>query len=160
VVASGVKFEFQVDGEAQLVRALSRYGDKIGDMTPYFRSVAKLLSQIIRQQFDSEGGRTDAWRPLSPEYAAWKMRQVGSKPILVFSGRLRRSLVDKGEGGIEDIGRDGLRWGTGVPYAIYHQRPTGGKSPRRIIDLTEGDREAIMKMLQRFFAEGPKEFGL
>jgi phage gpG-like protein len=166
MVEQGVRFTMEVEGEVQLDRALSRFGDHLSDMSPFFEVVANMLQDIVGQQFDTEGGRTGGWTPLSPQYAAYKLSQVGSQPTLVYTGRMRRSLIERGGDNIREITSDSLRWGTsvrsegGFPYPRAHQTGTRKMPQRRIIDLTEDDRRSLMKALQRFFVGDPGEFGL
>ena len=157
---TGIHFELSVDGEVQLDRALSRFGEHIPNMQPFFEMAADMISGFVRAQFESEGGRTGGWAPLSPKYAAYKLSKVGSQPILVYTGRMRQSLIEKTGDNIREIGTDRMRWGTSTPYAIWHQRGTSKMSQRKIIDLTEDDRMALMKALQRFLVGDPAEFGL
>lgn len=156
----GIRFEVTVDGEKQLDRALSRFGDHLGDMRPFFQKASEMISSAVEEQFETEGSRTSGWAPLSPRYAAWKMAQVGNQPILVFTGRMKKSLIGEGPDSIREADRDQLRWGTSVPYAIFHQRGTSRMPQRRIIDLTEQDRQDLMKALQRFMVGSKEEFGI
>ena len=168
VEETGIRFELTVDGEKQLDRALSRGGDHLSDVSPFFEVAADMIAGFVELQFDTQGGRTGGWAPLSPQYAAWKFAQVGAQPIMVFTGRLKRSLVERGANNIREISPDRMRWGTSIktakdaPYPIFHQRGGRGERPpqRRIIDLTENDRNALMKALQRFILGDPEEFGL
>jgi hypothetical protein len=57
---------------------------------------------------------------------------VAVLPILIRSGRLYGSLVEGGAGHIEEVLPDGIRKGTGVFYAAYHQAG-GGRLPQREI---------------------------
>ncbi len=158
MVEKGVNLELSVDGDVQLDRSLQRFGDNLSDLSPFFEVAADMVSGFVKQQFDSQGGRTQGWRALSPDYAAWKLAQVGSQPILVFTGRMRRSLITRTGESIRHISPLSMKWGTSVDYAIYHQRGTGKMPQRRIIDLTEDDRRSLMKLLQEFLAGDPKRF--
>ena len=166
VEETGIRFELTVDGEKQLDRALSRGGDHLSDVSPFFEVAADMIAGFVELQFDTQGGRTGGWMPLSPQYAAWKFAQVGAQPIMVFTGRLKRSLIERGANNIREISSDQMKWGTsiktakGAPYPIFHQRGTSRMPQRRIIDLTEDDRNALMKALQRFMVGDPGEFGL
>ena len=159
VEESAVRFTIDVDGETQLDQALSRFGNHLSDMTRFFELAADMLSGFVQQQFDTEGGRAGAWAPLSPFYAAYKLARVGSAPILVYSGRLRMSLIERTGDSIREITPDAMKWGTSVPYATFHQRGGRFLPQRRMIDLTEDDRRALMKALQRFLVGDPEEFG-
>ncbi len=166
MVEQGVRFTLEIEGEVQLDRALSRFGEHLSDMAPFFEQLSNKLMSITSLQFDSEGGRTGGWAPLSPQYAAYKLSQVGAQPLLSYSGRMRRSLTERGGENIREITSDSLRWGTsvrssgGFPYPRVHQTggPRANIPQRRIIDLTEDDRREMMKMLQRWMVGDPGEF--
>jgi len=164
VEQTGVRFELTVDGEKQLDRALSRFGEHLGDLSPFFEEVANLLTDIVEAQFSEQGGRTGQWQSLSPQYAKWKARIFPGQPILVATGRMRESLIGRTGDSIREISSNEMRWGSsvrtgrGAPYPVFHQRGGDTLPQRKIIDLTEEDREAIMKMLQRFLIGDPEEF--
>lgn len=140
---------FEVLGEKQVSQMLSRTTDKAADLGPYWIMVQGLLRQVIGEQFTTEGGRTGGWAPLSARYALDKARRFGSQPILVASGALRRSLMG-GSGQIsQQEGNETLRFGTSVPYGVFHQTGTSRMPQRRILDLTNDDRRTMMKLLQR-----------
>lgn len=140
---------FDVLGERQVSQMLSRTTDKAADLGPYWLMVAGLLQDVIGQQFDSEGGRTGGWAPLSDRYASDKVRRFGSQPILVATGRLKESLTGGAGRIFRQEGNETLRFGTSVPYGVYHQSGTSRMPQRRILDLTKDDRRTMMKMLQR-----------
>ena len=140
---------FEVLGERQVSQMLSRTTDKAADLGPYWLMVQGLLSQVIGEQFDSAGGRTGGWAPLSERYVADKVRRFGSQPILVATGALRESLMG-GSGQISrQEGNETLRFGTSLGYGVFHQTGTRNMPQRRILDLTNDDRRTMMKMLQR-----------
>ena len=145
-----VQFSLNIEGEEQVSRMINRTTDRAEDLRPFLDAVATFLPQIMEEQFSSEGARTGGWAPLSPDYADQKAKKWGNQPILVASGRMRRSLVGSGEGSISrQVGRDSLEFGTDIPYAGLHQTGTSRMPMRRILDLKEDDRKAILKMLQR-----------
>ncbi len=140
---------FEILGERQVSRMLSRTTDKIADLGPYWQMVTGLLQDSIKEQFNTEGGRTGGWAPLSDRYATDKARRFGSQPILVATGRLKDSLTG-GSGFISrQEGNESLRFGTQLGYGTYHQTGTSKMPQRRILDLTDNDRRTMMKMLQR-----------
>lgn len=146
--------QFEIEGEVQLDRALSRFGDRIVDLSPFFRNVSDQLEGAIREQFETEGQRSGGWAPLSPRYAEWKEANYPGQPIMVLTGRLRESLVGGGESSIREVSRDQLKWGSSIEYGRKHQRGEGNLPQRRIIDLIESDRRMIMKTLQRHLVSG------
>ena len=140
---------FEVLGERQVSQMLSRTTDKAKDLGPFWVMVGGLLTEIVQEQFNTEGSRTGGWAPLSDRYASDKVRQFGNQPILVATGEMRESLLG-GSGGIQrQQGNDQMVFGTSVPYAVYHQAGTQRMPQRRILDMTEADRRTMMKLLQR-----------
>jgi hypothetical protein len=100
---------------------------------PYLET---LLSETLTAAFDSEGRTgyiSGQWARLSKKYAEWKQRQVGNKPILVFSGKLRDALANNSSANAlrySDATR--LEYGTrGVGYAQFHQTGTRTPMPAR-----------------------------
>ena len=145
-----VGFSFTVEGEEQVGRMLSRTTDRLDDLRPFLGAAAGFMAVAMEKQFNSEGGRTGGWAPLSDRYAADKAERWGARPILVASGAMRDSLTGSGSGSVRrEIGGDSLEFGTSVPYASYHQTGTSRMPQRRILDLTEDDRRGLMKLLQR-----------
>lgn len=150
-----VLFQIEFAGEVQLSRVLSRVTDRAQNLRPFLDRIGEYLREVAQEQFESEGGRSRAWRPLSPGYAAQKLARFGQRSILVATGDLRDSLSRTGGRHIEQvIGEDSLKFGTSVPYASYHQGGTERMPQRRILDLVEDDRQHIMRDLQRHLFEG------
>ena len=144
------QFSFEIEGEEQVSRMLSRTTEKIKDLAPFFEAAGTFMRTTMDEQFGSEGGRTGGWAPLSARYAADKAKRYGSRPILQASGDMIASLTGQGSGNVSrTVGGDTLEFGTSVPYATYHQTGTSRMPQRRILDLTEGDRRGLMKLLQR-----------
>ena len=150
-----VSFQFEVAGEQQVDRMLSRTSEKLKDLRPFLDGVEDMLSEIVVEQFASEGSRSVSWAPLSPRYAAQKQARWGRQPILVASGAMKKSLISKGGAHIaRHPDKETLEFGTQTPYAIYHQTGTEQMPQRKILDLMERDRRAIMKLLQRYLFTG------
>lgn len=148
MVADMLRFTVIVDGEVQIDRALSRLVGKVTRLDEYFKIVADVMDEAVRKQFESEGGRTDKWEPLSPRYAEWKARRVGAKPILQLTGAMSESFKTV------RISSSEIAWGSQDPKAVLHQRGTSRMVQRKIIDLTEADRTRLMKELHRFLIAG------
>ena len=146
-----VSYQFDIAGERQVDRMLSRSTEKIRDLRPFLDAAGNLLRQIMGEQFSSEGSRGgEPWAPLSSRYSAYKLSRWGQQPILVASRAMRESLTDPGGSHIERRPeRDTLEFGTRVPYAVYHQTGTERMPQRKILDLVERDRRNLMKLLQQ-----------
>ncbi len=148
--ARGTRFTFDIAGQRQVDRQLSRFGENVRDLRPFYQDTVREFSAIAEDQFNTEGGRAQKWEPLNPAYAAFKARMFPATGILHATGRLRASIVAGNTSeSVKDIRPQSLRWGTTVPYAVKHQ--TGDGVPeRRIIDLTREDRQDVLRRLQRY----------
>jgi len=157
-----VEVYFEIDGDVQLARALSRFGDNVKDLRPAFWDITKLFWDIEKQQFNTEGGYgSGGWKGLSPNYEAWKARNYPGKPILQRTGRMMSSLTGQTGDTIKELNPMSLRLGTSVNYAIYHQEGTSrGLPKRKPIQLTEQDKRNWVKTIQRWLVNMAKEAGL
>ena len=63
-------------------------------------------------------------------------------PILIRTGRLYGSLVEGGAGHIEELLPDGIRKGSGVFYAAFHQAGGGRLPQREILVPPDADTDA------------------
>jgi len=155
-----LRFTYTVDGDVQLDRALSRFGDALKDFRPFFQELVASFKDITRKQFESEGRQgSGGWAPLSADYAAWKQLHYPGKPILQLTGAMLESMTG-GSDHIEEIAKDSLKVGTRDPKALYHQRGTSKMPARPVIQLNDENKAAWMKMLQRHAYTAAKEAGL
>lgn len=157
-----VEVYFEIDGDVQLARSISRFSENVKDLRPAFWNITKLFWNIEKQQFDTEGGHgSGGWQALSPKYEEWKARNYPGKPILQRSGRLMQSLTGQTGDTVKQMEPLLLRLGTSVEYAIYHQQGTSrGLPKRKPIELTESDKQAWVKEIQRWLVNMAKETGL
>lgn len=145
---------FSVVGVMQMDRRLSRFQDVVSDYRPVLRDIGGLFRKIEEEQFLSEGhGR---WRPLAPA----TLRRKKGPGILRESGRLFDSLTSPGGEHEEEISKTEGRWGTAVPYAIFHQTGTSKMPTRPPIDFREEDKREITRLVQRFIVEEARRQGL
>lgn len=160
-MAEGFDITFEVSGDTQIMRGLSRFAEDVKDLSPAFREMAKDFKKIEQGQFGSAGGRgSGGWQPLSKSYAEWKSRNFPGIPLMVLSGLMRESLQGNNPWTIEEIEPHQMRLGTRIPYAKMHQQG-GSKLPqRRLIDLTEDDKTRWMKFVQQYLVGRiDEEFG-
>ena len=156
-----LRFTVEVMGEEQVLRAFSRFGDAVKDLTPFWPTIADDFRELEEKQFDTQGGSgSGGWTALSPAYATWKARHYPGKGILVRTGALRSSLTTGGAGHIEKKSADRLEIGTSVPYAIYHQKGTRKMPKRPPVELSEADKMRWSKALHKFLISEAKKEGL
>lgn len=89
------------------------------NLKPVFTSFEPIWHEQNSRMFAVEG--VPSWPRLSPAYAARKYAAVGPMPVLVYSGRLRASLVSRSSDTVYEPTARTLRAGTKVPYSVYNQ---------------------------------------
>jgi len=151
---AGMRFRFEVEGEVQIDRTLTRFADNIGDASALWDALADRFAAMERRQFDSEGAYgSGGWQALSPAYAAWKARLYPGKPILERTGDLRESLTQR-PFGIEVITPQSLTVGSGIDYGRYHQSGGPNLPQRRPVEFPESERRHWVRLIQRFIVTG------
>ena len=133
-------FEGSVNSE-NVDRALSNFQDSLADNSDALAAVADDLRQMMAEQFATEGAAGGTpWAPLAPSTLR-KSRRTRSG-ILNLTGALLGSLTDPGAPGhVEQIDSGQLLFGSGLPYAGFHQTGTR-RMPARPIVVLSGDATA------------------
>lgn len=147
-----VKISVKVDsriGEKRL-RSLVLKAQNFSDV---FKGVAKSFYQFQERQFRSGGAEIGGWKPLAKSTLRQKARLGYPSDILVRTGRLMRSLASKTTDTVEEITSRDLRIGTGVPYAIYHQKGTKKMPARPLIALTQKLLDKWTELFAKHFEE-------
>ena len=134
-------------------RGMSR---RAQNFKPAFRWFMKELQVLHMQNFATRGATDGSvWKPLDPEYAAWKLENYGARGILVADGSLRSSLVfDNARGAVRDIRRKGMRFGTDLPYAKFHQTGTRNMPERRPLITNEALYERLAENMAEHITDG------
>lgn len=115
-------------------------------------TVATEFRKIEKEIFGSEGaqGASGKWEPLSVPYAARKTKKWGSVPILQASGRLYKSLTQRGgPDAVYETAPQEMTIGTKVPYAGYHQTGTNRMQQRKPVDLTDAHVDRLAKSISQ-----------
>lgn len=121
--------------------AVGNFMTAMRDWAPGFRAMAsEVLEPEVKWRFDSEG--QGDWGPLAPS----TIERKGSATILIDSGHLMNSFTSGGEGHVEEIDRQSMRWGSSVPHALFHQTGTGSGFQRR--DKGPGRGMPMRKILE------------
>jgi phage gpG-like protein len=145
-----VTVALHVNGTQQLQRTLVRWANATADLRPAFEDIANRFAQMELAQFVTQGSSGgEVWSPLSPRYGAAKARAWPGRPILVRTGELRRQLTRR-PFGVERITADSMHLGTSLPYARYHQTGTPRMPRRPPVNLTEGQRRELVKLVQAY----------
>jgi phage gpG-like protein len=167
--------EATVFGEKIVTRRFVRFQAAALDMSGPLRQVAGILADSTRENFRTRGvSGGSKWRDLNERYAARTGRAPGER-ILRLTERLYGSLVGaegatgaaRGLSGrfvpgggehIEEVTPDSLRWGSSVPYGVYHQSsaPRTKIPYRPPVRLSERHKREVVKVLQRALVEGSR----
>lgn len=134
-------------------RGMSR---RAQNFKPAFRWFMKELQVLHMQNFRTRGAVDGSvWKPLDPEYAAWKLENYGARGILVADGSLRASLTfDNARGAIRDVRRTGMRFGTSLPYAKFHQTGTRYMPERRPLVTNQALYERLAQNMAEHVTDG------
>ena len=133
-------FEGSLNSE-NVDRALENFQASLADNSEALAAVADDLRRMIAEQFATEGAAAGTpWAPLAPSTLR-KSRRTRSG-ILNLTGALLGSLTDPGAPGhVEQIDSGQLLFGSGLPYAGFHQTGTR-RMPARPIIVLAGDATA------------------
>jgi len=115
--------------------------------------VRTIFRKAEESRFSSAGAGT--WKPLAETTRQLKAERGHDPRILRATNALYKSLTaPRARDQIDDRDRqDAWRFGTTVPYAIYHD--TGrGVPKRKLIDLTSSERKAIDDEIGKYIATG------
>ncbi len=168
-----LRFTLNVVNAKKLDLAFTGLMAQTKDWRKLWPAVINQIVQIETNQFATVGalGEHGEWAALSADYAERKKKEWGEKPILQATERLRSSLVEKTGDTVEELEPLKMRFGTRVPYGIYHQTGTarrargsapsggGGMPARRIFDFTEVDRLVTQKTIQRLALDFSRRLG-
>lgn len=146
-----IQFTAEVDGLETVSRAFNRVDQFISDFRNIWPAVIEEFYKIESEQFGSEGsqGASGHYAALSKPYERFKAIHFPGKPILQATGALKDSLT--GPDALDSILRpeaDQLTIGTGLPYAIWHQRGTGRMPSRPPIAMNEDSKRRLQKAIQ------------
>jgi phage gpG-like protein len=151
-----VRITIEAFGETELSRELLRFTQRADDMRPAFAEVRERFLKLETEQFDSGGRYSGGWAPLKDGYAQAKLRAGLDPNILVATGRLKKSLTDKGTDSVYETTRDSALFGSNVPYGVFHQ----SRQPRRFLPrrapvaIPEREKIEWIKVLQHYLIRG------
>lgn len=115
----GAEVEIRQDGvdPSEFSAAIGDVKQRTADLKPVWQGFEPIWYQQNLEIFTSEG--VPPWPRLSPAYQRAKAAAVGPLPILVYTGRLRASLVNRTQDTVYVATARTLRMGTRVPYSKY-----------------------------------------
>jgi phage gpG-like protein len=147
---TGIRFEGGRDG-SDITRKLRAMAENGEDLTPVWPRVQRYISEVEGEQFETKGARLGTpWKPLTPEYRAWKIKRGDPNQPLVLTGSLRDSFMGKGRWAIRDWRTSSAKFGSRHPLAHIHSKGTdGGKIPARpILRATPEMKKHIKKIVR------------
>lgn len=151
-----IRVHIEVFGDTQIDRTLLRFGSRAMNAIPLWNSLYQDFLNIEQVQFLTEGSHgSGGWPQLAESTLLEKERRHQPTWILRATEVLFKSLTQRGAlGNIRDIGPGWMRFGSDIPYGIYHQTGTVNMPMRKPLEFTELERVAVVKKVQRFIIYG------
>ena len=144
--------EVSQHGAAQAARTLAEVGQRAEDPRPALREIIDQLAHAEDLWWRSSGQGT--WPPLAR--VTIERKRGAGLPIapLLRTSDLRRSLAQaRGAGGVRRVSRDGLDFGTRVPYARFHEEGRGNPKRAVLVPMDEPTRLRIRETVEGFVAK-------
>lgn len=111
-----------------------------------------LKGGFLRTWATKTSPRGESWDPLSTDYLKRKVKAIGQKPTLVYSGELFDSLVRKGKYQLLALQPKKLSFGTIAPYASFLNEGTAKMPQREFMGLRKEQVEFIKKSLAKYLS--------
>lgn len=145
-------------GTKTVERDLLRFSDNLEVPALALEAIADFLRAAEMRQFDTQGGNSGGWAPLKQATIDEKVRNGLDPRILRATERLRMSLIDKFDADHieEPLSPTSLRFGSRVPYGIFHQTGTSRMPKRPPLELSAADKVGIVKVVQKALLVGVK----
>jgi hypothetical protein len=144
--------ELRSSGTSAVVERFGTRAARAAAPDPAMHDALALLEQRERRRFDEQGG--GEWPPLAASTLARKQSAGFPARLLVASGALQHSLIERGPDAIRELREDGFAFGTRRPYARFHDRGTRRMPPRPLVKLTESERRALLAVIGDYLATG------
>lgn len=106
---------------------------EVDDLSVPLNEIATRFLQSRKFIFFGAAGGRSQYAPLSPAYARAKRKKYGDRPILFASGRLAKSMTQRGGDNIVKVGKKTLEIGTRIPYGVFLQEGTRKMPPREFL---------------------------
>jgi phage gpG-like protein len=150
--AAPLEMEVKQRGAGKAAVDVHRVGDRSSDIRRLSEKVRSVYRRSETARFDNRG--RGAWPPLAASTRARKAAEGLDPRILHASDTLYRSLTSpRAAGQIDDRKPTEFRFGTTVPYAVFHD--VGKGLPRReLIELTPSERREVEELIARYISKG------
>ena len=121
------------------------------DLAPLMEQIGEAAQDEFERGFETGG--FGKWPPLKRATLELKERKFPGQPMMVRTGTLRDSLIERGaEGNIFEVSALGVNVGTAIPYA-YKQHDGEGGTPGRPVVFVTPQLEARMAELAESYLE-------
>lgn len=156
---AGVEITIEVFGEKAISRRLLRLGERAVDAAPAFEAISLMFYESEKQQFSSEGAwASGGWVPDQQATVTEKIRRGFSILTLQESGDMMRSLTTPDSPfSHREIGPDFVELESTVPYGKFHQFGTRKMPMRKPVELNQGVKVAMVKVLQAWVLGGAND---
>jgi phage gpG-like protein len=139
-------------GIERATHALNGVSKRAGDIRDSSYKIRTIFRNAEKERFASNG--RGSWDGLADSTKEYKARENQDPRVLRASNALYKSLTaPRAREQIDARERDELRFGTEVPYAVFHDQGRGVPT-RTLIDLTPQERRRIDVALEKYIAEG------
>ncbi|HHQ4768829.1 phage virion morphogenesis protein [Aeromonas hydrophila] len=131
-------------GVADAFELLAKLYQKTGDLSEPLADIGEGLLLSHRDRWDAqENPEGEPWAPLSEKYRARKPRHADE--ILRLNDDLRDTLDYQ-------VDPQALYFGTPMVYGAAHQfgRPEINLPERRVLGLSEGDKQSVLETLEGY----------
>lgn len=136
---------WEIEGEKQLSRRLRGISEDLTEWELAIKKSVLTLKDIFENDvFKTEGQAIgERWSPLSRAYAEQKRQRYGDQPILVATGKMRKSFKATWNP------YKGVVWNTAAYFKYHQSNQPRSKIPRRVMmKLGNQQRELIVKNFQ------------
>ena len=140
---------YNVDNDKRFRKALDGAIKEVGNLRFAMGEISRDIYKNTRKNFILKS--SGKYPPLSPKYAAYKKKKKPGAPILVYSGRLRDSVLGPDTpDSILSIGETSLVQGTKVPYARYVQEGTSKMPVRKYLFIDDAQAGRIERIIMDY----------
>lgn len=143
---AGSHFDFRMEGDRELRRALNRFIQRAQNLKPVFSDIGEMLLLSHRERWDDEVAPDGTpWEQLSDKYKASKRKREsnGHDKILVLDTFLRD------DGLSYSAAHSGLEFGTDKIYGATHQfgDPDRNIPARPFLGISDDDETEILEII-------------
>jgi phage gpG-like protein len=147
-----------IEGDRRVKQLLSEMADRTRGVYHVWPKVGDVIAGALDKQFESEGAYFYArkWKPLQPDYLAWKIRNGYDPRRLHQTGAMRRSLTSRPMS-LENYFGNRAVFGTRDRKAAFHQNGTRFMPKRQIIRVTEDLADDVSSVIAKWIFENRLE---